>query len=180
MTAFVALLRAVNVGGTGKIAMADLRALGEGLGFAAVATILQSGNLVFSAEGTAEALARSLGAAIEAAHGLRPDVAVRTARELDAAIGCNPFVAEAEADPAHVLVGFSASVPSPEAGRQVAAVKVARERLVLAGRELYAWYPDGIGRSKVTSALLEKALGTPLTMRNWTTVRKIAAALSRL
>jgi uncharacterized protein (DUF1697 family) len=179
LTRFVALLRAVNVGGTGKIRMADLAALCGALGFVDAATLLQSGNVVFAASGTAAAVAGKLAAGIAAAHGFRPEVIVRTAKEIDAAIALNPFRDEAAADPGHLLVGFTAAKPVAEAAARLATVKVARERLALAGRELYAWYPDGIGRSKVTNAVLEKALGVPVTARNWTTVAKIAEMLKR-
>jgi uncharacterized protein (DUF1697 family) len=179
LTRFVALLRAVNVGGTGKIRMADLLALCGDLGFADAATLLQSGNVVFVAPGAAAAVANKLAAAIEGAHGFRPEVIVRTAKEIEAAMALNPFPREAAADPSHLLVGFTAVKPGAEAASRLAAIKVARERLALAGRELYAWYPDGIGRSKVTNAVLERALGVPVTARNWTTVAKIAEMLKR-
>jgi uncharacterized protein (DUF1697 family) len=177
VTKLVALLRAVNVGGTGKIRMAELAALCGDLGFTGVSTILQSGNVVFAAKGSPSSVAAKLTDAIESAHSFRPVVIVRTAQEIDAALAQNPFGKEADADPSHLVIGFTASTPDAAAAARLAAVKTATERLALAGRELYAWYPDGIGRSKVTNAVLERALGVPITARNWTTVGKIATAL---
>jgi uncharacterized protein (DUF1697 family) len=175
MTTFVAFLRAVNVGGRGAIRMADLKALGEGLGFTNVRTLLQSGNMVFDGKGTTTAIAAKLADAIEAAHGFRTPVMVRTAAELDAAIGENPFAREAKDDPSHLLVLFTNGKPGGDAKARLAAIRTDKEVLTLGSRELYAYYGGGIGRSKVTVAVLEKALDVSVTGRNWNTVTKLAA-----
>ena len=178
MTVFAALLRAVNVGGTGSLKMADLKAVCENLGFGAVQTLLQSGNVVFTATGTGKAVAKNLADAIEKGHGFRPAVAVRTATEVADAMKRNPFKAEAKADPRFVVVGFLTGPPAAGAAARIAAVKgAAGERLSLSGRELFAHYPEGQGRSKVTNAVLERALGVPVTVRNWNTVTKLSAML---
>ncbi len=173
VTAFVALLRAVNVGGTGILRMADLKALCEKLGYSDVKTLLQSGNVVFTATGKADAIEKQLGGAIEKAHGFRPAIMVRTAPEMAAVVTGNPFAKEAKADGRFVVVAFAAGKPAPGAGECVAKVKVTSEKLRLAGRELYIHYPDGQGRSVVTNLALEKALGVPATARNWNTVMKL-------
>lgn len=175
MTAYAALLRAINVGGSGTLRMADLKAICSKLGFKDVATLLQSGNVVFTATGTDAAIARKLADAIEAGHGFRPAISVRTAAELAAIVGDNPFPKEAK-DGTRVIVAFAAAKPSAGAAERVAAVKGAKnERLVLVGRDLFIHYPDGQGRSKVTNAVIERALGVPVTSRNWNTVTKLAA-----
>jgi uncharacterized protein (DUF1697 family) len=173
VTAFVALLRAVNVGGTGIIKMADLRAICEGIGFRNVKTLLQSGTVVFDAKGSDKAVAKKLADAIEASQGFRPAIIVRTADEIADAMKRNPFRAEEKSDPSHVLIAFMAETPASGARERIAAVKVANERLHLSGRELFAHYAGGIGTSRVTNAVLEKALGVQATARNWNTVTKL-------
>lgn len=178
MTAFVALLRAVNVGGTGLIRMADLKEICARLGFGAVTTLLQSGNVVFTAKGSDKTVARKLADAIEKSHQFRPAVVIRTAAELADAIVRNPFRAEEKTDPARLVVVFMAESATKGAAERIAAVKVANERLHLSGRELFAHYPTGQGTSKVTNAVLERALGVSATARNWNTVTKLLALAS--
>jgi uncharacterized protein (DUF1697 family) len=180
MTAYAALLRAVNVGGTGIIRMADLKALCEAAGFRDVVTLLQSGNVVFSAKGSDKAVAKKLADAIEKSHGFRPMVAIRTADEIEAAMKANPFRAEETSDPSHLLIAFAADVPGEGAASRLAAVKVNRERIHFGGRELYVHYADGAGTSKVTNAVLERALGVPATARNWNTVGKLLALARKI
>ena len=173
VTAFVALLRAVNVGGNNLIRMADLKVLCEDLGFGDVKTLLQSGNVVFKAKGTAKSIAKKLADAIEKSHGFRPAIIVRTADEIADVMKRNPFKAEEKSDPAHLVVAFTADPPTNGAKERIAAVKVATERLHLSGRELHAHYASGQGTSKVTNAVLERALGVPCKARNWNTVTKL-------
>ena len=180
MTAFVALLRAVNVGGTGIIRMAALKEICAGLGFKDVTTLLQSGNVVFTARGTDTSVAERLVGAIDASHGFRPAIAIRTAAELADVIARNPFRAEATGDPGHLLVAFMTAAPKPGAAERVASIKVAKERLHLSGRELFIHYATGVGTSKVTNVVLEKALGVPATARNWNTVTRLAAIAASL
>ena len=175
VTALVALLRAVNVGGTGIIRMTDLKATCESLGFRDVTTVLQSGNVVFRASGSDRTVAKKLADAIEANHSFRPAIMVRTAEEIAAAMAANPFKAEERSDPSHLIVAFTAEPPAAGATERIAAVKVAKERLWLGARELYVHYAGGQGTSKITNATLERALGTPVTARNWNTVGKLAA-----
>jgi uncharacterized protein (DUF1697 family) len=175
VTAFVALLRAVNVGGNNLIKMADLKALCEELGFGEVKTLLQSGNVVFTAKGSDKSVAKKLADAIAKSHGFRPAIMVRTADEIADAMKRNPFKAEEKDDPAHLVIVFMADAPTSGAKERIAAVKVATERLHFSGRELHAHYASGQGNSKVTNAVLERALGVPATARNWNTVTKLLA-----
>lgn len=178
MTVYAALLRAINVGGAGALKMADLTALCEDIGFGDVRTLLQSGNVVFTARGTDATIAGRLADALEERRGFRPAIAVRTGAEIAEAIARNPFGAEAKADPRYVVVGFAAGKPASGAAARVAAIQGDKsERMVLVGRDLYGHYPDGQGRSKVTNAVLERALGVPVTVRNWNTVTKLAAMM---
>ncbi len=176
MTAYAALLRAINVAGAGKLRMADLKTACEGIGFRNVATLLQSGNVVFTATGSGKAIAKKLADVIDKRHGFRPAIAVRTGAEVADVIRRNPFRAEAK-DGTRVVVVFATDNPTAGADERVAAVKGVNERLVLSGRELFIHYPDGQGRSKVTNAAIERALGTPATARNWNTVTKLMAMM---
>ena len=100
---------------------------------------------------------------------------IRTGKEWDAAIARNPFADEAERDPGHLIVLFlTASATAPKVAALQAAIK-GRETVRGAGREVYAYYPDGVGTSKLTVPVIEKALGTRATGRNWNTVLKIGA-----
>ncbi|MBP0582081.1 DUF1697 domain-containing protein [Labrys sp. LIt4] len=172
----IALLRAINVGGNSTIKMAELRALGERLGFTGVTTLLQSGNLTFEAAGTEpQALEQRWEQAVVETFGVPAAFMIRTLPEWRALIAANPFRDEAEADPAHVLALPSKGEVTGSAVVSLRAAIQGRERIAAGGRCLYAHYPDGIGRSKLTTKLIERHLGTLVTGRNWNTVLKLAA-----
>jgi uncharacterized protein (DUF1697 family) len=181
VTVYAALLRAINVGGTGILRMADLKALCEDLGFGGVTTLLQSGNVVFSARGAEASVAKKLAGAIEKSHGFRPAVMVRTAAELASVIERNPFPRAAKAEPNRLLVSFLVGPPAKDAAERLVAIKVDKEELRLVGGTLYVHYAgSGMGTSKVTNAILERALGVPATARNWNTVGKLLALARKL
>ncbi|HEY2857296.1 MAG TPA: DUF1697 domain-containing protein [Terracidiphilus sp.] len=177
MATFIALLRAVNVGGTGKLSMAELRKLLEGLGYTRVETYIQSGNVVFDAKGTAAKVARDVSAALKQHTGAPVDVILRTPEELEAVIAGNPFAAEAAADGARVHVGFL-DKPAP-ATAQAALQQIVdkypqrRDRFHLNGDTLYLHVPDGAADTKFAGKPLERALASPATARNWNTVLKL-------
>ena len=175
MTTFVALLRAVNVGGRGTLPMARLRALAADLGFEEPQTLLQSGNLVFRARASTEAaaVARLLETALASRLDLHVDVCVRTAAEWGRIVERNPFPDEAESDPGHLLV-MALKRPAG-AVESLRASIVGRELVRADGAQLYLFYPDGIGRSRLTAAAIEGAVGTRGTARNWNTVLKVNA-----
>src|SRR5262249_51161418 len=176
MTVRIGLLRAVNVAGHGAVAMATLRGFLADLGFADARTLLQSGNVVFTGKGgTDAALEAHLEMEAEKRLGLRTTFFVRDAAEWDAIIAANPFPEEAEHDPSHLLVMFLKATPSAAAVQKLQAAIKGREVVRPGGRQVYITYPDGIGRSKLTNAVIEKALGSPGTGRNWNTVVKLAA-----
>jgi uncharacterized protein (DUF1697 family) len=175
MTIHAALLRAVNLGPHNKIAMRDLRELGASLGLQDTRTLLQSGNLVFRSGESPVRLERLLEQAAESRLGLRTAFFVRTARELDSIVAGNPFPAEAARDPAHLLVVFLKAVPKAGAVASLQAAIRGREVVRARGRQAWIVYPDGIGRSRVTSALIEQKLGCAGTGRNWNTVLKLRA-----
>jgi uncharacterized protein (DUF1697 family) len=160
---YVALLRAVNLGTHKKVSMSDLRSMTSGLGFEDVQTLLQSGNLVFSASGKTADIERKLEAEAEKRLRLKTEFMVRTAREWDAIVAGNPFPREAKSDPAHLVVMVCKQAP-PKSPKVTG---VGREVLRVKGREIYVVYPDGIGRSRLKIDVL-------CTGRNWNTVLKLA------
>lgn len=178
MSAFVALLRAVNLGAHNKIAMADLRAVAEACGLSKTRSLLLSGNLVFEAKAKGSAaLEKLLEGALAKELRLETPVVVRSAKEWRAALDANPFPKEAKADPGHLVLMPLKAKPEKNALSALRSAIVNRERVELIGQQLYLVYPDGIGRSKLTSALIEKKLGVVGTGRNWNTAEKIAALL---
>ena len=176
MTAFVALLRGVNVGGHNMVAMAELRRMCERMGLEDVRTLLQSGNVVFrSPERDAGKLETRLELETAKRLGVKPAYYVRTADEWESLVKRNPFPGEAVRDPGHLIAVLLRQAPKPSA---VAALREAipgRERVEARGREAYFVYPDGMGRSKLTPALIERHLGGAGTARNWNTVLKLLA-----
>jgi uncharacterized protein (DUF1697 family) len=179
VTTYIALLRGINVGGRKAVAMADLRRLLTQLGFADPRSLLQSGNLVFRAAGTTGARLERL-LETEAAKRLRLETAflVRSAGDWQAIVARNPFRREAERDPAHLVVMCLKEAPADGAERTLQAAVTGPELVRVRGREAFLVYPAGIGRSKLTIALIERTLGTQGTGRNWNTVLKLAALAS--
>lgn len=172
MTAYVALLRAVNVGGRG-MKMADLRALFADLGYADARTHLQSGNVVFAATGERADIAATIEAGIVDRFGFRAEAILRTANEMKRLATRNPFPEMAASDPSHLVVMFLAGLPTAE---DRAALRVAwkgPERWQAVGADLFICYPAGIGTSK-----LKLKLKTPGTGRNWKVVGALAAMLA--
>lgn len=171
----IALLRAVNVGGTTKVAMADLRGLFVELGFASPRTLLQTGNVLFDANAPAAELERLLERETERRLGLRTAYFVRTAAEWAAVVAGNPFPDEAARDPGHLVLMPLKAAPDAAALAALRAAITGPETVGLVGKHLFVYYPDGIGRSKLTIKLTEAKLGTQGTGRNWNTVLKLAA-----
>ena len=175
MPKYAALLRGINVGGKNIISMADLRKWLEGEGFTNVATLLQSGNVVFDAESAD--VEEDVAKAIERESGFKIEVCVRSHSELLQVVKETPFKSAAEEDPGHLLVIFLKTAPTRDREEALRSAIKGSEQVVLRGRELYAYYPDGIGRSKLTNAVIDKQLGTVGTGRNWNTVLKLMEML---
>jgi uncharacterized protein (DUF1697 family) len=174
MPVFVSMLRGVNVGGHNKIKMEELRALYESLELRHAQTYIQSGNVVFSAkERDTDRLAERIGDGIARRFGFRPGVVVRTSSDLRKAIAKNPFPARAATEPNKLSVTFLAHDPDADARNKALGINVGPEELRIDGRELYIYFPDGQGRSKLTLPLVEKTLKTAGTGRNWNTVVKL-------
>ncbi len=174
----VALLRAINLPGYKQVSMADLCDWVTKLGFKEAKSLLQSGNLVFRSDTRSTAqLERLLETEAAKRLGLQTDFFVRTAAEWKAIIAANPFPGEAKRDPGHLVVMFLKAAPDPQEVKALQAAIKGREIVRADGREAYIVYPDGIGRSRLTNALIEKKLGTRGTGRNWNTVLKLGALI---
>ena len=176
MTTYIGLLRAVNLGPTNKVAMADLRTLLSELGLADVKSLLQSGNLVFRSRQSAAKLEGILEAATGQRFGLATSFFVRSAEDWRSMIAANPFPSDAERDPGHLVALCLKDTPDRAAVAALQRAITGREIVRAKGPYAYIVYPDGIGRSRLTSALIERHLKTKGTARNWNTVLKLMGA----
>ena len=157
--------------------MSDLRDMLTALGFAEPRTLLQSGNVVFQSDRlTGEPLERALEAGARKHLGLETDFFVRSEKEWHALVNENPFVHEALKDPGHLVAAFLRASPTRKSVDALQAAIVGREAVRVAGRHAYIVYPDGIGRSRLTPAILDKHLGRG-TARNWNTILRVNALL---
>lgn len=178
MTHYVALLRAINLGAHNKVSMAALRDLLRTLGLENVESFLQSGNLVFtSTRRSPGRLEGSLERAAQERLGLETDILVRSAREWAGLVADNPLPEAAERDPSHLVVMVLKKAPTAAGLTSLQGAIGGRETVMPGERHLYLYYPEGIGRSKLTTALIEERLGIRGTGRNWNTVLKVASRL---
>lgn len=177
MPTHVALLRGVNVGGAKRLAMADLRAVVEGLGFGDVRTLLASGNVVFSARAAAD---RKAGALIEAAlaehTGLKSRITVLSKAELAAVVAENPLERVAD-NPSRLMVAVPREIALLKQLASLAAQRWQPEVFAIGSRAAYLWLPEGIIDSPLAKAL-DRALRDAVTTRNWSTIQKLQAALA--
>lgn len=177
----VALLRGINVGGQGRLPMADLRSVAQGLGWDDVATYIQSGNVVFTtSRGSTDTLAATLETAITDTTGVTSPVVVLTAREFDGVVSGNPYPDEENLTYVHVT--FRRSTGADDAAVVATALEKARakgsqDEVTVAGRFVYLHTPGGIGRSELAVQLAKGARNVGTT-RNWNTVLKLHAMLS--
>ena len=175
MTTYIGVLRAINLGAHNKIAMSDLRAMLEKLGFEEPKTLLLSGNIVFRTDTGSSAKLESILEAASTKHlKVTTDYFVRSAKEWQAIVDENPFKKEAKMDPAHVVMMCLRDAPMPAQVKALQESITGREVVKAKGRHAYFVYPDGIGRSKLTIQKIEKTLDTRGTARNWNTVLKLA------
>jgi uncharacterized protein (DUF1697 family) len=179
MTVYVSLLRAANVGGTGLIKMDALRDVYESLGLNDVRTLLQSGNVLFRSRLTdRRALVKRIVQEIERRLDVQVEVILRTLAEVASIVDRGPVLSP-RADQSKLLVMFLSAVPSAaaqEALKKWHQSKELKELLEIRGPEIYLYYPDGVGRSKLTSSVIEGKLETSGTARNWNTLTKLVVA----
>lgn len=170
MTPYVVLLRGINVGGNTKIAMADLRRIAQEAGYAQVATVLNSGNLVLTTDADAATVAARVRAGLLAATGRDVDTIVVDGPRWARVVEANPFPAQALADPAHLVVTCYLEPPDPQRVATFDPSVYGPEQMRWDGDVSYTWFPVDIGHSKLTAAVLRRGLGVMGTARNWTTV----------
>jgi len=174
MAVIISMLRGVNVGGHKMVKMDALCALCGSLGLRDAQTYVQSGNVIFRTEGRELVrLSKRIENGIEKSFGFHSDVILRTPAELRDVVKKNPFAARRGIDPKRLVVTFLASDPGKEAREKLLAIKTEPEELRIEGRELYIYYPNGMARPKLTWPIIEKALKTSGTARNWNTVTKL-------
>jgi uncharacterized protein (DUF1697 family) len=173
---FICLLRGVNVGGHGRLPMAQLREICEELGCTDVSTYVQSGNVIVGSPLGAAKLALALEDAIEAAAGFRPPVVVRTRADLVKALDANPYP---DTEPKFMHIGFLSAKPTKKAIADLGDIDCSPEGYTLAGKKIYLNYVNGAGRSpKLGRIPFEKKLGVSLTARNLNTVTKLISLTS--
>jgi uncharacterized protein (DUF1697 family) len=168
----IVLLRGINIGSRNRIAMPELREALADAGFDDVRTYLQSGNVVLSSRAAPKTVTRKCETLVAERFGLEIAVVVRTRDELAEIVRRNPL-GDVASDPKRYQVSFLDRKPAPELVEKLAALAAGREQLVADGRELYAWHPAGVARSKLWAALAGRNLGVTATARNWTTVTKL-------
>ncbi len=180
MTVFVSMLRGVNVGGTSRIKMQALQEVYEALGLHGVRTLLQSGNVVFrSSLKDRNQLEKRIQQEIERRLELKIEVLLRTKEELEAIVERSPLLSP-HADMSKLLVMFLAAVPAAQAQAKLVESHKGPEMLELRGPEVYLYYPNGVGRSKLSGSFIENRLETYGTARNWNTLTKLLEAARAL
>jgi uncharacterized protein (DUF1697 family) len=174
MQTFVALMRAINVGSTRKVPMADLRALCTKAGLKRPETYIQSGNLIVDADGDADRLRRLLEKAMTARFGFAVDIVVRAATDWEHYVAANPYARDAQALPNMVHLYLSRDPLKPSAAGELKQKARSGERIVMAGGTLWIDYgAKGVAGSKLSPAVIDRACGSPTTGRNWNSVLKI-------
>jgi len=167
----VALLRGINVGTAKRVAMADLRGMMTGLGYSGVRTLLNSGNVVFTAPSRSGDPSKRIQNEIERRLGVSSRVTVLTASELDVAVRGNTLLKVAS-HPSRLLVGALASRDDRSRLEPLTRKRWGLERLALGERVCYLWCPDGIIKSPLMKEV-DRALGDAITSRNWATIQKL-------
>jgi uncharacterized protein (DUF1697 family) len=168
----IVLLRGVNIASRNRIAMGDLREALEEAGLEDVSTYVQSGNVVLTTKAPAKRVRSDVERLLADRFDLDVKVVVRTRAELAAVVKRNPFGKVAK-NPKLYQVTFLEKAPAAEVLRKLEAAAAGKEQVAHIGRELYAWHPDGVGRSKLAALMAGKGLGVTATARNWTTVTRL-------
>ena len=173
---YIAFLRAINVGGH-TVKMDVLRRLFEELGFSNVETFIASGNVIFEAgEQDARRLEEQIQRHLHGALGYEVAAFLRTPSELAQVAGYRPFPPELlELEGSSLYVAFLQAGPAPALQPKLQALRTSEDEFHLHGRELYWSIRTRLSGSSISGALLERTIGAPITLRNITTVRKLAA-----
>jgi uncharacterized protein (DUF1697 family) len=170
---FIALLRGINVTGRNKIPMSELRSLCADLGWSDVQSYIQSGNVLFRAGSARTKLEAELEGAIERHFALSIPVIIRAAADWPAYVKGNPYPDASENEPHHVMLALAKAPPKPDAADKLQERAANGERVVQVGNALWVHYGGGVARSKLSPALFDRLVGSPVTARNWRTVLKL-------
>jgi uncharacterized protein (DUF1697 family) len=171
---YLAFLRGINVGGHHRVEMARLRLVFEALGFEKVRTLIQSGNVIFTAPKTPESiLCRRIETKLSAEFGFPIPVIVRTVDEINKVVNSNPFLKQKGIDISRLHVVFLLDVPRPDDLNKFESLACASEQVRSVGRELYLYLPNGFGKTKLTPNVFNKSLSVSATARNWNTMTKL-------
>lgn len=174
MTAYISMLRGINVSGQKKVIMADLKALYEKQGLENVVTYIQSGNVIFHSKiRTSAVLAKKLASAIEQQYGFTVPVTIRTRDEFGQLISGNHFLIGKNIDSTKLHVTFLESEPKPAQIKSLESVDSKGDEFFVSGREIYLYCPGGYGKTKLSNNFLESRLMQPATTRNWKTVNTL-------
>ena len=178
MTRQLALLRGINVGGRSRVPMKELVAAMEGQGFTNVSTYLQTGNILFESDETdPSALAIRLQELIAGQFGTTTPVILRTPEQLGQVSSGHPYLDDEDA-PAKLHVMFLDHEAGPSDIVELDPDRSPGDRFVVEGQEIYLHYPNGAGRSKLTTDYFERRLGVTATARNWNTVLKLQSMMA--
>ncbi len=178
MAAFVSLFRGINVGGNHQVQMDALKELHRSLGLQSVRTYIQSGNVVFTSEEKDLALlAQRIEENFERRFGFHSEVMVRSTVELEEIVARNPFQRQQGKETKWIVVMFLKDHPAEAAQQDLLTAYAGPEEIHVIGKEAHIYYPEGIGRSKLTGAFIEKKWKVLGTARNWNTITKILAMM---
>jgi uncharacterized protein (DUF1697 family) len=181
MPAYIAMLRGINIGPHKRIKMEKLRESFEALGFGAVETYIQSGNVVFKAgKVSAASLCKKIEEKLLADFGFSVSVILRTREGMEKAIRENPLLQERGVDSAKLHVAFLSEVPAPAALAKLQALTLAPDRARSVGKELHFYFPNGVSGSSLWKHPLDRVLSVVATMRNWNTVNQLCAMAKEL
>jgi uncharacterized protein (DUF1697 family) len=168
----IVLLRGINLGSRRRVGMAELRKLLEGHGYEDVRTHLQSGNVLLTSSDSASRLRTRLERELAAGLGFDVEVTLRTRAELARVVAHDPL-GDVAKDPSRYLVTFLETKPTAKLVREVSALDVEPERVVMSGREVYSWHPQGLQSSPLAKLLSKTGVSAAGTNRNWRTVTKL-------
>ena len=175
MKKYISLLRGINVSGQKLIKMIELKALYESMTFENVNTYIQSGNIVFQSKiDNISELTELIEGEVESRFGFYVKTFIRTPGDVQQVIDKNPFLLEPTTDPSGLYVCFLENHPALDKAHMLDSVGANSEKVILAGGEIYLYYPNGFGKSKWTNNFFEKKLCLNATTRNWKTVLKLA------
>ena len=172
---YLVMPRGINVGTRNRVPMAELRAMLADEGYAGVATVLQSGNVIVSTESDRpDEVAGAMQRLLSDEFDVNVPCVVRTANQVRGVLERNPLQ-EIVSDPSRYLVNFVSKEPDPEVAGALLEEDHSPEAIAIAGSEAYVWTPDGVKAMTLSYRYLEKRLGVVATARNWNTLEKIVA-----